>query len=138
MAGPIPPSHIRQWLGHSIGHWEGDTLVVDTTNFSTGTSFYGSSENLHLVERYTRAGADLVMYEVTVEDPSVWVSPWTVEIPLDPGGQPVQPDLRGRLPRGQLRHGQHPGPARATLEAQGALGAAWRDFRADRIRAPGS
>ena len=79
---PHPPSHIRQWLGHSIGHWEGDTLVVDTTNFSTGTSFYGSSENLHLVERYTRAGADLVMYEVTVEDPSVWVSPWTVEIPL--------------------------------------------------------
>ena len=79
---PHPPSHIRQWLGHSIGHWEGDTLVVDTTNFSTGTSFYGSSENLHLVERYTRAGADLVMYEVTVEDPSVWVQPWTVEIPL--------------------------------------------------------
>ncbi len=79
---PHLPSHIRQWLGHSIGHWEGDTLVVDTTNFSTGTSFYGSSENLHLVERFTRTGADLVMYEVTVEDPTVWQSPWTVEIPL--------------------------------------------------------
>ena len=76
------PSHIRQWLGHSIGHWEGDTLVVDTTNFSTGTSFYGSSENLHLVERFTRTAPDLVMYEVTVEDPTVWESTWTVEIPL--------------------------------------------------------
>ena len=79
---PHPPSHIRQWLGHSVGHWEGDTLVVDTTNFSTGTSFYGSSENLHLVERYTRAGPDLVMYEVTVEDPTVWETSWTAEIPL--------------------------------------------------------
>ncbi len=76
------PAHIRQWLGHSIGHWEGDTLVVDTTNFSTGTSFYGSSENLHLVERFTRTAPDLVMYEVTVEDPTVWESTWTVEIPL--------------------------------------------------------
>ena len=80
---PHPPAHIRQWLGHSVGRWEGDTLVVDTTNFSTGTSFYGSSENLHLVERYTREGADLVMYEVTVEDPTVWgETTWTAEIPL--------------------------------------------------------
>lgn len=79
---PHLPSHIRQWLGHSIGHWEGETLVVDTTNFSTKTSFYGASENLHLVERFTRTGPDLVMYEVTVEDPTVWVAPWTVEIPL--------------------------------------------------------
>lgn len=79
---PHAAAHIRQWLGHSIGHWEGDTLVVDTTNFSTGTSFYGSSENLHLVERFTRTGPDLVMYEVTVEDPTVWESRWTVEIPL--------------------------------------------------------
>ena len=80
---PHLPAHIRQWLGHSIGHWEGDTLVVDTTNFSTGTSFYGSSENLHLVERFTRTGPDLVMYEVTVEDPTVWgETTWTVEIPL--------------------------------------------------------
>ena len=75
--------HIRQWMGHSIGHWDGDTLVVDTTNFSAGTSFYGASENLHLVERYTRAAADLVMYEVTVEDPTVWgETTWTAEIPL--------------------------------------------------------
>ncbi|MCY4599844.1 MAG: hypothetical protein OXF27_07985 [Acidobacteria bacterium] len=80
---PHLPSHIRQWLGHSIGHWDGDTLVVDTTNFSAGTSFYGASENLHLVERYTRAAPDLVMYEVTVEDKTVWGdTTWTAEIPL--------------------------------------------------------
>ena len=80
---PHLPPHIRQWMGHSIGHWDGDTLVVDTTNFSAGTSFYGASENLHLVERYTRAAPDLVMYEVTVEDPTVWGdTTWTVEIPL--------------------------------------------------------
>ena len=80
---PHLPPHIRQWMGHSIGHWDGDTLVVDTTNFSAGTSFYGASENLHLVERYTRAAADLVMYEVTVEDPTVWgETTWTAEIPL--------------------------------------------------------
>ena len=78
----IRRAHIRQWLGHSVGHWEGDTLVVDTTNFSTGTSFYGSSENLHLVERFTRADSDLVMYEVTVADPTVWATSWTAEIPL--------------------------------------------------------
>ena len=80
---PHLPSHIRQWMGHSIGHWEGDTLVVDTTNFTEKTSFYGASENLHLVERYTRTAADLVMYEVTVEDPTVWgETTWTAEIPL--------------------------------------------------------
>ena len=74
---------IRQWTGDSRGHWDGDTLVVDTTNFSAGTSFYGASENLHLVERYTRAAADLVMYEVTVEDPTVWgETTGTAEIPL--------------------------------------------------------
>ena len=80
---PHLPAHIRQWLGHSIGRWDGDTLVVDTTNFSAGTSFYGASENLHLVERYTRAAPDLVMYEVTVEDKTVWGdTTWTAEIPL--------------------------------------------------------
>ena len=79
---PHLPAHIRQWLGHSIGHWEGETLVVDTTNFSTKTSFYGASESLHLVERFTRTGPDLVMYEVTIEDPTVWAAPWTAEIPL--------------------------------------------------------
>lgn len=74
--------HVRQWLGDSRGRWEGDTLVVDTTNFTDRTTFNGSRENLHLVERYTRTAPDLVMYRVTVEDPATWVRPWTVELPL--------------------------------------------------------
>ena len=74
--------HIRQWLGHSVGHWEDDTLVVDTTNFTEKTSFFGSGKDLHLVERFTRVSPDLVMYEVTVEDPTLWTSSWTTEIPL--------------------------------------------------------
>ena len=74
--------HIRQWLGHSVGHWEGDTLVVDVTNFSNRTTFHGSHENLHLVERYTLVEPDLLMYRVTVEDPTVFSRPWTIEVPL--------------------------------------------------------
>ena len=79
---PHLPSHIRQWLGYSVGRWEGDTLVVDTTNFTDRTSFYGAGQDLHLVERFTRTAPDLVMYTVTVEDPTVWEGSWTVEIPL--------------------------------------------------------
>ncbi len=79
---PHLPSSMRQWLGHSIGHWEGDTLVVDTTNFTDGTSFNGSGKDLHLIERFTRVDVDLLMYEITIDDPTVWESSWTVEIPL--------------------------------------------------------
>ena len=69
--------HIRQWQGDSRGHWEGETLVVDTTNFTDQTSFRGSRENLHLIERFTRGDADTLLYEFTVEDPSAWTQPWT-------------------------------------------------------------
>ena len=79
---PHLPAHIRQWLGDSRGHWEGNTLVVDTTNFSHKTSYRDSRENLHLVERFTRVGPDMIRYEITVEDPTVWASPWTMEVPL--------------------------------------------------------
>ena len=72
----------QQWLGDSRGHWEGDTLVVDTTNFSTKSSFQGSSRNLHLVERFKRVGQNTLNYEFTVSDPTVWTRPWTVMIPL--------------------------------------------------------
>ena len=75
---PHLPDHIRQWWGDSRGHWEGDTLVVDVTNFSPKRDFRGSRENLHLVERWTRTGPDTLEYEVTIEDPTVWISPWTV------------------------------------------------------------
>ena len=73
---------VRLWNGDSWGRWEGDTLVVETSNFSPKSSFRESAENLHLVERYTRVGPDTLNYEVTVSDPSTWSQPWTVRIPL--------------------------------------------------------
>ena len=75
---PHLPSHIRQWWGDSRGRWEGETLVVDVTNFSRKTDFQGSRENLYLVERWTRTGPDTIELIATVEDPTVWTSPWTV------------------------------------------------------------
>jgi len=76
---PHLPANIRQWYGDSRGHWEGDTLVVDVTNFSPKTDAFGSRENLHLVERWTRTGPMTLAYEVTIEDPTVWTRPWTVK-----------------------------------------------------------
>ena len=73
---------IRQWLGDSRGHWEGKTLVVDTTNFTDKTKFRGSSARLHLVERFTRVSADTLRYEFTVDDLSAWTRPWTAAWPL--------------------------------------------------------
>ena len=79
---PHPPAHIRQWLGHSVGHWEGDTLVVDTANFTDQTPYQGAAENLHLIERFTRVAPDLIQYRITVEDETVWTRPWTMELAL--------------------------------------------------------
>ena len=76
---PHLPANIRQWYGDSRGHWEGDTLVIDVTNFSPKTDVFGSRENLHLVERWTRTGPKTLAYEVTMEDPTVWTRPWTVK-----------------------------------------------------------
>ena len=78
MNSPHLPVSIRQWFGDSRGHWEGNTLVVDVTNFSPKTDFQGSRENLHLIERWTRNGPRTLAYEVTIEDPTVWTRPWTV------------------------------------------------------------
>jgi hypothetical protein len=75
---PHLPANIRQWYGDSRGHWEGNTLVIDVTNFSAKTDFQGSRENLHLVERWTRTGPSSLEYVVTIEDPTVWARPWTV------------------------------------------------------------
>jgi len=75
---PHLPARVRQWHGDSRGRWEGDTLIVDVTNFSAKTDFMGSRENLHLVERWTRTGPDTLEYAVTIEDPTVWTRPWTV------------------------------------------------------------
>lgn len=76
---PHLPANIRQWWGDSRGHWEGNTLVVDVTNFSPKVDFQGSRENLHLVERWTRTGPDALEYEVTIDDPTVWTRSWTVK-----------------------------------------------------------
>ena len=78
---PHLPKQIRQYQGDSVGRWEDNTLVVDTTNFNDQTAFMGSSENLHLVERYTRVSNDMLLYRFTVEDPHTWDKPWTVEVP---------------------------------------------------------
>jgi hypothetical protein len=73
---------IRKWVGDSIGHWEGATLVVDTTNFRSDTHFLDSSERLHVVERFTKVDANTLRYRVTVEDPDTWATPWTAELPF--------------------------------------------------------
>ncbi len=73
---------IKQWFGDSRGHWEGDTLVVDTTNFTGKTAFRGSSENLHVTERFTRVDADTILYQFTVEDATAWAKPWSGEVPM--------------------------------------------------------
>jgi hypothetical protein len=79
---PHLPSSVRQWQGDSRGRWDGNTLVVDTTNFSPKSYFLGSTENLHLVERFTRVAENAIDYEVTVSDPGVWTQPWTAVIHL--------------------------------------------------------
>ena len=76
------PANVRQWMGDSRGHWEGDTLVIDTTNFTPLTRFRGSDENLHLTERFTLADPDTLLYRFTVDDPTAFTKPWTGEIPM--------------------------------------------------------
>jgi hypothetical protein len=84
-----PHLQIRQWKGDSRGHWEGDTLVIDTTNFKRETSLPGSSAAMHLTERFTRTGPDSLLYEFTVEDPSTWTKPWTAALPMSRIDVPV-------------------------------------------------
>jgi hypothetical protein len=74
---PHLPETMRQYWGDSRGHWEGDTLIVDVTNFSPKSDFQGSHEHLHLLERWTRIDADTIDYVVTIDDPTTWVRPWT-------------------------------------------------------------
>jgi len=78
----FPDKKIQNWNGEPRGRWEGETLVVESKNFSEKSDFRGSRENLHLIERFTRVGPDTLNYEVTVNDPTVWTKPWTAMIPL--------------------------------------------------------
>jgi hypothetical protein len=75
------PKTIRKWMGDSVGRWEGDTLVVDTTNFTDRTRYRGSTEKLHIVERFSRIDGKTVLYRFTIEDPDTWTAPWTGEYP---------------------------------------------------------
>ena len=79
---PHLPATVRQWLGDSVGHWEGDTLVVDTTNYKERSFMSVSSESLHVTERFTRTGPETLKYEITIDDPETWTKPWSVMIPL--------------------------------------------------------
>jgi hypothetical protein len=79
---PHLPSAIQLWLGDSRGHWEGDTLVVDTANYKPESFMAASSEKLHVIERFTRTGPDSLKYEITINDPGTWTKPWSLMIPL--------------------------------------------------------
>jgi len=79
---PHAPQGYKSWLGDSRGHWEGDTLVVETTNFNDKTAFRGASENMKVIERFTRISDDAIRYEFTVHDPSTWEIPWKGEMPF--------------------------------------------------------
>jgi len=86
---PHVASDIRLWMGDPRGQWEGDTLVVDSTNFSEKTNFRGSSSGLHLVERFTRVDADTISYEFTADDPSTFTRPWSAQVPMNRTGEQV-------------------------------------------------
>jgi hypothetical protein len=86
---PHLPAGIRQWHGDPRGRWEGETLVVESTNFSPKSNFQGSAENLHLVERFTRVDAETISYEIRIEDPGTFASPWTILIPLKSSPDPI-------------------------------------------------
>ena len=90
------PGDIRQWLGSSVGRWEGDTLVVDTTNFtdkigsfSTVVQALGTGDTLHLVERFTRVDTDTLIYEFTVDDPTTFSEQFTAAIPMNRSDAPL-------------------------------------------------
>lgn len=79
---PAPPQGLRQWTGVSRGRWEGNTLVVETTNFNNKNPFRNASENMKVTERFTRVADDQILYRFTVEDPATWDRPWTAEMPM--------------------------------------------------------
>ena len=86
---PHLPDHVRQWKGDSRGRWEGDTLIVETRNFTAGISFRGSGPDLRLVERFTRLDADRLLYEYTVDDPASFARPWSVRVIMRRSDSPL-------------------------------------------------
>jgi hypothetical protein len=86
---PHPSAAVQQWKGDSRGHWEGDTLVVDTTNYKPRAFLAVSSEKLHVTERYSLSGPETLKYEITIDDPGAWTKPWSLMIPLRRTSDPV-------------------------------------------------
>ena len=88
-ARPHLPLDIRQWVGDSRGRWEGESLVIETTNFTDQTNFRGSGRNMHLIERFTRVDVDTLRYEYTIDDPESFERPWSVSVPMKKADQPM-------------------------------------------------
>ena len=86
---PRPDRPIRQFVGESRGHWEGDTLVVESMHFNRLTGLRGSTPDARLVERFTRTGPDAIQYEFTIEDPATWTTPWTAQVELTRTEEPL-------------------------------------------------
>jgi hypothetical protein len=89
IGGQHPPQSMRKWMGDSVGRWEGDTLVVETTNFTEKETFRGSTENMKVIERFTRVGPDKMVYRVTIEDPGAFTQPWSIEYPFYATNEPI-------------------------------------------------
>jgi hypothetical protein len=83
------PENMRQWMGDSRGHWEGDTLVIETANLNGKNPFRGSGERMHVTERLTRVDANTLRYRFTIDDPSTWTAPWTAEAPMTKSVGPI-------------------------------------------------
>jgi hypothetical protein len=86
---PHLPPNVRSWMGDSRGHWDGNTLVVDTTNFSEKTNFRGADENMHLTERFTRSSEDTLIYQFTVDNETAFTRAWTAELPMRKSEDPM-------------------------------------------------
>jgi hypothetical protein len=87
--GPHLSSAVQQWFGDSRGHWDGDTLVVDTTNYKPRSFMSVSGEQLHVIERFSRSDLETIKYEITIDDPGTWTKPWSLMIPLKHSPKPV-------------------------------------------------
>lgn len=87
--GPHLSSTVQQWFGDSRGHWEGDTLVVDTTNYKPRAFMSVSSDKLHVTERFSRSGPETLKYEIRIDDPGTWTKPWSLMIQLRHSPDPV-------------------------------------------------
>jgi hypothetical protein len=86
---PHVPQQVRQWVGDSRGRWDGDTLVVETTNFLGETAFPNAGPDLRLTERFKRVDANVMLYEFTVNDPTTWTKPWSVQVPMVKSSEPL-------------------------------------------------